>query len=100
MPLHFTLLKILPTCTVCMCTLTKNAFKIFNRRKAATRFTKNGSINANGKQGETRLQDARDFDHQLAINNSEKWEMFTFKSLYSDFSLNAPVKKDLWRSEN
>ena len=39
------------------------------------------------------LQDARDFDHQLTINNSEKWEMFAYRSLYSDFGLNAPVKK-------
>ena len=39
------------------------------------------------------LQDARDLDHQLAINSSEKWEMFTFKSFYPDFSLEAPVLK-------
>ena len=42
------------------------------------------------KQG---LQDARDFHHQLAINSSEKWEMFTFKSFYPDFSFKAPVMK-------
>ena len=37
------------------------------------------------------LQDARDFHHQLAINNSEKWELFTSKSFYS--GLKAPVTK-------
>ena len=37
------------------------------------------------------LQDARDFHHQLAINNSEKWKMFTFKSFYADFGIEAPI---------
>ena len=41
------------------------------------------------------LQDARHFHHQLAINNSEKWEMFTSKSFYADFGLKAPVTKIL-----
>ena len=41
------------------------------------------------------LQDARHFHHQLAINNSEKWEMFTSKSFYADFALKAPVTKIL-----
>ena len=40
-------------------------------------------------------QDARDFHHQLTVNNSQKWEMFTSKSFYSDVSLNAPATKIL-----
>jgi len=39
------------------------------------------------------LQGARDFHHQLVINNSEKWEMFTFNLFYTDISLEAPVTK-------
>ena len=46
-----------------------------------------------GNKEKRGLQHARDFHHQLAMKNSEKWEMFTSKSLYSDFSLNSPVKK-------
>ena len=30
------------------------------------------------------LQDERDFHHQLAINNTKKWDMFTSKSIYAD----------------
>ena len=39
------------------------------------------------------LQDARDFHHHLAINNSEKWEMFTSKLFYPDLSLKAPIAR-------
>ena len=39
------------------------------------------------------LRDGRDFHHQMAINNSEKWEMFTSKSFYPEISLKAPVTK-------
>ena len=39
------------------------------------------------------FQDGRDFHHQLAINSSEKWEMFTSKSFFPDISLKAPVTK-------
>ena len=39
------------------------------------------------------LQD--DLRHQLAIDDSEKWEMFTSASFYPDISLNAPFTKIL-----
>jgi len=41
------------------------------------------------------LQDARDFHHQLAINNIEKWEMFTSKLFYPHISSQEPVTKIL-----
>ena len=36
------------------------------------------------------LQDERDFHHQLTINNTEKWDMFTTKSFYADTKLKSP----------
>ena len=36
------------------------------------------------------LQDGGDFHHQLTINSTEKWDMFTTKSLYGDNSLKLP----------
>ncbi|KAL9953331.1 hypothetical protein ACROYT_G040732 [Oculina patagonica] len=52
-------------------------------------------LQANGNdlslQQKRSLQDERDFHHQLAINNTEKWDMFTHsQSLYGDNSLNVP----------
>ncbi|KAJ7384946.1 Chondroitin sulfate synthase 1 [Desmophyllum pertusum] len=38
------------------------------------------------------LQDRRDFHHQLAINNTETWDQFTSKALYSDVSLQPPAR--------
>ena len=39
------------------------------------------------------LQDGRDLYHQLAINKSEKWEMFNSKSFYPEIRLKAPYTK-------
>lgn len=54
-------------------------------------------LQANGNrlslQEKRGLQDRRDFHHQMAINNNEKWEMFTSKSFYPDISLKAPVTR-------
>ena len=44
-----------------------------------------------GNEEKRGLQDGRDFHHQLAINNSETWQMFTSKLFYPDLSLKAPV---------
>ena len=42
-------------------------------------------------QGKNNLQDAKYFQHQLARNNTELWNMFTAKSFYSDDMLLSPV---------
>ncbi|KAL9954154.1 hypothetical protein ACROYT_G041655 [Oculina patagonica] len=51
-------------------------------------------LQANGNelslQEKRSLQDERDFHHQLAKNNIEKWDMFTSKSLYGDNNLKLP----------
>ncbi|KAL9954162.1 hypothetical protein ACROYT_G041663 [Oculina patagonica] len=51
-------------------------------------------LQANGDelslQEKRSLQDERDFHHQLAINNIEKWNMFTTKSISTDTGLEPP----------
>ncbi|XP_078352382.1 chondroitin sulfate synthase 1-like [Oculina patagonica] len=51
-------------------------------------------LQANGNelslQEKRSLQDERDFHHQLAINNIEKWDMFTTKSFSTEISLKSP----------
>ncbi|KAL9976419.1 hypothetical protein ACROYT_G013718 [Oculina patagonica] len=43
------------------------------------------------RQEKISLQDERDFHHQLAINNTEIWDMFTPQSFYPETSLKSPM---------
>ena len=69
--------------------LQQQEVKLQHTLRNMDRLLQAGRLSLREKRG---FQDGRDL-HQLAINNSEKWEMFTSTSFFPEIGLKAPYTK-------